>query len=110
MGSQSQVAIDLEEAAKVIDLSHVYYVAFVEQPTSTTSSPSIIIKSLFFSLDGENEIETAIEEVGEPLVEAPVRVEYYGMDGRLSGLHRGTCIVRRIYGDGHVEAAKIIKK
>ena len=111
MGNQSQVAIDLEEAAKVIDLSHVYYVAFVEQPSSTTSTPSIIIKSLFFSQDGENEIETAIEEVGEPLVEAPVRVEYYGMDGRrLSGLRRGTCIVRRIYGDGHVEAAKIIKK
>lgn len=104
IGSNKVVQIDLEEVAKTLDLSHIYYVVF--EPGQAND---IKIKGLYFSEDGEN--PTAIEEIQGNIQNEAVRVEYFSMDGRRqNGLQRGTNIVRRVFSDGRVEAAKIIKK
>ncbi len=98
------LTVDLEEVAKVVDLSHVYYVGFCNG-----SNNAVNIKQVYFSNDGET--PTAIEAVAEQFGAKLERVEYFTLDGRQQmGLQLGTNIVRRVYSDGHVETAKIIKK
>ncbi len=100
--------IDLAEVAEKVDLSHIYYVGIF----SSSASKAVNILEAFFSDDGETPA-TGIEDivVEDAAASELLRVEYFTMDGRQqNGLQRGTNIVRRIYSDGHIEAAKIIKK
>lgn len=104
-GQGKTFSIDLEEVAKVVDLSHIYYFGFMNEAASNLN-----IREVFFSNDGENPI-TAIEGVEMTTGNEVVRIEYFSMDGRRQqGLQRGTNIVRRVYSNGRIEAAKIIKK
>lgn len=102
--SRKLLVVDLEEAAKVVDLSHVYYLGF-----SNGTTGAVNLKQGYFSNDGVN--ATAVEAIPDLVGTEVIRVEYFSMDGRQQvGLQRGTNIVRRVYNDGHVETAKIIKK
>lgn len=101
--SMKSVVLDLEEVGKQIDLTHIYYIGF-----SCMQSSNICVKEVFWSNDGETDGIESIE--AEPQAAETVRVEFYTMDGRRhQGLQPGANIVRRIYSDGRVEAAKVIK-
>lgn len=100
------LVVDLEEAAKEVELSHVHYVGLY-----CSSSSALNILEAFFSEDGETPTGIERVELSESADNELVRIEYFTMDGRQqTGLQRGTNIVRRIYSDGRIEATKIIKK
>lgn len=97
------LVVDLEEVAKTVDLSHVYYVGF-----TATGTSSIQVVEVYFSEDGMN--PTDIETVEAFTSTELVSQEFFTLDGRKhNGLQRGTNIVRRTYSDGRVESIKILK-
>ena len=103
-GGDTISVIDLKEAAKVVDLSHVYYVA-VYTPKAT----NIQLVHVFLSDDGIN--PTAIQTVVEEPRAELVKVEFITLDGRsFDTLQKGVNVVRKTYSDGHTEAIKVTKR
>lgn len=99
----SITVIDLQEAAKTIDLSHIYYLGFY-----TPTSISLQLMEVYLSDDGVN--PTAIEAVSEEPAASLLRVEYFTTDGRqVGGLQPGVTIVRKVYSDGRTQSTKIIR-
>lgn len=104
-GKDTLVVVDLSEASKVVDLSHIFYVSLY-----TKTSIAMQIKEVYLSNDGihPTAILSITQDQGQPAAPRLLRTDFFTPDGRQhEGLQPGINILRRVYEGGRMETLKI---